>query len=69
MSEESDGAVRLLRIQTIAEEAFGNDKAHLWLRSSLAVLRGETPLAVAQTEAGARMIGTIIGKIAWGSAT
>ena len=29
---------------------------------------GETPLAVAQTEAGARVIETILGKIAWGAA-
>jgi putative toxin-antitoxin system antitoxin component (TIGR02293 family) len=67
--EESDRAVRLLRVQTIAEETFANiDKANLWLRRSLAELRGETPLAVAQTEAGARVIETILGKIAWGSA-
>jgi putative toxin-antitoxin system antitoxin component (TIGR02293 family) len=69
MSEESDRAVRLLRVQTIAEETFRNvDKANLWLRHSLAELHGETPLAVAQTEAGARVIETILGKIAWGSA-
>jgi putative toxin-antitoxin system antitoxin component (TIGR02293 family) len=67
--EESDRAVRLLRVQTIAEETFANiDKANLWLRHSLAELRGETPLTVAQTEAGARVIETILGKIAWGSA-
>lgn len=67
--EESDRAVRLLRVQTIAEETFGNiDKANVWLRRPLAELRGETPLAVAQTEAGARVIETILGKIAWGSA-
>jgi putative toxin-antitoxin system antitoxin component (TIGR02293 family) len=67
--EESDRAVRLLRVQTIAEETFANvDKANLWLRLTLTELHGETPLAVAQTEAGARVIETILGKIAWGSA-
>ena len=67
--EESDRAVRLLRVQTVAEETFGNvDKANAWLRRSLAELHGEKPLAVAQTEAGARVIETILGKIAWGSA-
>jgi hypothetical protein len=31
-------------------------------------LGGESPLVVAQTEAGARVIETILGKIAWGAA-
>jgi putative toxin-antitoxin system antitoxin component (TIGR02293 family) len=67
--EESDRAVRLLRIQTLAEETFGdNEKANSWLRRPLAELHGEAPLMVAQTEAGARLIETILGKIAWGAA-
>lgn len=67
--EESDRAVRLLRIQTLAEVTFGDtQKAHRWLRKSLAELAGETPLSVAQTEAGGRVIESILGKIAWGAA-
>jgi len=67
--EESDRAVRLLRIQTLAEETFADpEKAALWLRRPLAELGNEAPLAVAQTEAGARVIETILGKIAWGAA-
>jgi putative toxin-antitoxin system antitoxin component (TIGR02293 family) len=67
--EESDRAVRLLRIQTLAEETFGDkEKANRWLRRPLAELHGEPPLVVAQTEAGARVIEAILGKIAWGSA-
>jgi putative toxin-antitoxin system antitoxin component (TIGR02293 family) len=67
--DESDRAVRLLRVQTIAEETFGDtDKANRWLRRPLTELRGESPLAMAQTEAGARVIETILGKIAWGAA-
>jgi putative toxin-antitoxin system antitoxin component (TIGR02293 family) len=67
--DESDRAVRLLRIQTLAEETFGDKaKASQWLRRPLTELGGEAPLAVAQTEAGARVIETILGKIAWGSA-
>lgn len=67
--DESDRAVRLLRVQSLAEDAFGNaGKANLWLRKGLAELGGETPLAIAQTEAGARLIETILGKIAWGAA-
>ncbi len=67
--EESDRAVRLLRIQTVAEETFGSQKkASRWLRRPLAELNGETPLDIAQTEAGARVIETILAKIAWGAA-
>ena len=67
--DESDRAVRLVRVQTLAEEAFGdNDKANLWLRRPLTELHGESPLMIAQTEAGARVIETILGKIAWGAA-
>jgi len=68
--EESDRAVRLLRIQSLAEASFADPvKANIWLRRPLMELRDETPLAVAQTEAGARVIETILGKIAWGAAS
>jgi len=67
--EESDRAVRLLRIQTVAEDTFGSkEKAKVWLRRPLSELNGETPLDIAQTEAGARVIETILAKIAWGAA-
>jgi putative toxin-antitoxin system antitoxin component (TIGR02293 family) len=67
--DESDRAVRLLRIQTLAEETFGDkDKANRWLRRPLTELHGESPLDIAQTEAGARVIESILGKIAWGAA-
>lgn len=67
--EESDRAVRLLRIQTLTEETFGDkEKAHRWLRRPLTELAGEAPVVVAQTEAGARVVETILGKIAWGAA-
>lgn len=66
--DESDRAVRLLRIQTLAEATFGDEgKAGRWLRRPLTELHGEPPLAIAQTEAGARVIETILGKIAWGA--
>ena len=67
--DESDRAVRLLRVQTLAEETFGDrEKASRWLRRPLTELHGEPPLVIAQTEAGARVIETILGKIAWGAA-
>jgi len=67
--EESDRAVRLLRVQTLAEETFGGrEKANIWLRRPLMELDRDTPLQVARTEAGARVIETILAKIAWGAA-
>lgn len=67
--DESDRTVRLLRIQTIAEDAFGSkEKGNTWLRRPLAELNGETPLDVAQTEAGGRVIEAILAKIVWGAA-
>jgi putative toxin-antitoxin system antitoxin component (TIGR02293 family) len=67
--DESDRAVRLLRIQTVAEETFGDqEKANRWLRRPLTELGKEAPLIVAQTEAGARVVETILAKIAWGAA-
>ena len=67
--EESDRTIRLLRIQTIAEETFGDKgKAATWLRRPLRELNKQAPLDVAQSEAGARVIETILGKIEWGAA-
>jgi putative toxin-antitoxin system antitoxin component (TIGR02293 family) len=67
--DESDRAVRLLRMQTIAEETFGDTaKANRWLRRPLTELAGEPPLVLAQTEVGARVVETILAKIAWGAA-
>lgn len=67
--EESDRTVRLLRIQTLAEETFEDkNKAAIWLRQPLRELDRQRPLAIAQTEAGARLIETILGKIQWGAA-
>lgn len=67
--DESDRAVRLLRIMTLAEETFGDkEKADRWLRRPLTELAGATPLVLAQTDAGARVIETILGAIAWGAA-
>src|SRR5271154_4880097 len=67
--EESDRAVRFLRIQTLSEGTFADkEKANRWLRRPLTELGGETPIVVAKTEAGARVIEAILGKIAWGAA-
>jgi putative toxin-antitoxin system antitoxin component (TIGR02293 family) len=67
--EESDRVVRLTRIQSLAEDVFGDkEKANRWLREKLALLDGKPPLEIAQTEAGARVIEQILAKIDWGAA-
>lgn len=60
---------RLLRIQTLSEETFGDVvKSNIWLRRPLRELGGKTPISVAHTEAGAMVIEVILGQIAWGAA-
>lgn len=67
--EESDRLVRLARIQALAEDVFGNArKANRWLREELGILDGKTPLDLARSEAGARVIEQILAKIDWGAA-
>jgi putative toxin-antitoxin system antitoxin component (TIGR02293 family) len=67
--DESDRVVRLVRIQSLAENTFGDaEKASRWLRRPLRELDNEAPLIVAQTEAGARVVETILARIAWGAA-
>src|SRR5437764_7286303 len=47
--EESDRLVRLARTQALAEDVFGNQaKANKWLRESLAILDGRSPLEMAK---------------------
>ncbi|MGB7102351.1 MAG: antitoxin Xre/MbcA/ParS toxin-binding domain-containing protein [Xanthobacteraceae bacterium] len=67
--EESDRVVRLTRIQALTEDVFGDvAKANRWLREALAILDGEAPLEVAQTEIGGRFVEQILAKIDWGAA-
>jgi putative toxin-antitoxin system antitoxin component (TIGR02293 family) len=67
--EESDRVVRLARIALIAEETFGDvSKAHAWLRKPLSHLGGRKPLDIARTEIGARLVESILAKMAWGAA-
>jgi putative toxin-antitoxin system antitoxin component (TIGR02293 family) len=67
--DESDRLVRLTRIQAMAEDVFGDvDKANRWLRQPLGVLDGRSPLEVARTDSGARLIEQILAKIDWGAA-
>ncbi len=67
--EESDRLVRMTRIQALAEDVFGDaEKANSWLREGLGILGGKSPLEVAQTDSGARVVEQILAKIDWGAA-
>jgi putative toxin-antitoxin system antitoxin component (TIGR02293 family) len=67
--DESDRLVRLARIQALAEDVFVDPaKGNRWLREELGILDGKAPIEIARTEAGARIIEQILGKIAWGAA-
>jgi putative toxin-antitoxin system antitoxin component (TIGR02293 family) len=67
--DESDRVVRLTRIQSMAEDVFGDaEKGNRWLRERLGILDGNTPLDLAQTESGARVIEQLLAKLDWGAA-
>jgi putative toxin-antitoxin system antitoxin component (TIGR02293 family) len=65
--EETDKALRLKRIATLAEHVFGDPaKAHRWLRKPKRSLAGDTPLAYLASENGARIVEEMLGRIEHG---
>lgn len=65
--EESDRAVRIARISSLAEEVFGNDeKAARWLRKSKARFDGRAPFELIATEAGARLVEEMLLQLDYG---
>jgi putative toxin-antitoxin system antitoxin component (TIGR02293 family) len=65
--EETDKALRLDRIALQAGRVFGEpEKAHRWLRKAKRELRGETPLALLASEAGARAVEEMLFRIEHG---
>ena len=64
---ESDRLARVVRIIARAEEALGErDKAHRWLRKANRALTGKRPLDLLESDAGARMVERILGRIEHG---
>lgn len=62
--EETDKAIRLERVATLAARVFGNmDKANRWLRKPKHQLDGGTPLAYLMSEAGARLVEDMLHRI------
>lgn len=66
---ESDRLLRLVRLVATARETFGDSaKALTWLNRENRVLDGETPLAMADTDLGARNVEALLGRIGHGLA-
>jgi putative toxin-antitoxin system antitoxin component (TIGR02293 family) len=64
---ESDRLYRLARIIALAKHYVGDDeKATRWLRRPNRALGGTTPLALIDTELGARAVENVLGRIAYG---
>jgi putative toxin-antitoxin system antitoxin component (TIGR02293 family) len=64
---ESDRLYRLARIIALAKHYLGDDeKATRWLRRPNRALGGGTPLALIDTEPGARAVENVLGRIAYG---
>ncbi len=66
-AEESDKVARLAIIFDFAEEVFGNNKkASIWLRRPNKALNGLSPIELLETDYGARIVETILGRIQHG---
>lgn len=64
---ESDRLLRAMRVVVRAIEAIGDSaKAELWLRTPNRALRGETPMALLETDIGARLVERTLGRIEHG---
>jgi putative toxin-antitoxin system antitoxin component (TIGR02293 family) len=65
--EETDKALRLKRIATLAERVFADPvKAQRWMRKAKRSLAGDTPLAYLASEYGARVVEEMLGRIEHG---
>lgn len=64
---ESDRIYRLARILALARSSLGGgDAAARWLKRPNRALGGRAPLAVIDTEPGAREVENVLGRIAFG---
>ncbi|MGH9525263.1 MAG: type II RES/Xre toxin-antitoxin system antitoxin, partial [Terriglobales bacterium] len=64
---ESDRLYRLARTVALAKHYVGDEESALrWLKRPNRALGGRTPLALVDTELGARSVENILGRIAYG---
>jgi putative toxin-antitoxin system antitoxin component (TIGR02293 family) len=64
--DESDRIARVARVAALAMDALGRDEGLLWLREPNAALGGRIPLGMLGTDAGARQVEQVIGRIEHG---
>lgn len=65
--EQSDRLARVVRLLARAEEALGaQDKATRWMRKENRALAGRRPIDLLESDAGARMVERILGRIEHG---
>jgi putative toxin-antitoxin system antitoxin component (TIGR02293 family) len=65
-ADESDRIARVARVAALALEALGRDQGLQWLREPNMALGERIPLAMLGTDAGARQVEQIIGRIEHG---
>lgn len=63
---ESDKLVRITRVVELAREALGEEKGDRWMRRPNRALQGKVPLELCRSEAGARMVEDVIGRLNYG---
>lgn len=61
--EESDGVVRLARIVAHACDTLGDENGLRWLQEPQRTLRGKRPIDLLDTEADARRVEALLGRI------
>ena len=67
--DESDRAARVARGLVLAERTFANrEKASRWMHRNLGTLGGRTPMELIRTDAGARVVESLLARISWGAA-
>ena len=65
--EQSDRLTRVVRILARAEEALGErDRAMRWMRKENRALAGRRPLDLLESDAGARIVERVLGRIEHG---
>lgn len=62
----STGVARVARVVALATEVLGHDAGLRWLREPNTSLGGQIPLEMLGTDAGARQVEQIIGRIEHG---
>jgi putative toxin-antitoxin system antitoxin component (TIGR02293 family) len=64
---EADAIARFVRVTEEAEKTFGDaDFAHKWLNDPNPALADRIPIELAETDAGAREVETVLTRIAYG---